>query len=167
MRLSLKKKTKISERNLIKLNEKSKLLSYNQKIYFEENVLMQRAVEKDIVMMRLENASFRRFLLVHSPDAVWMISHKTKNVLRPKNHNGFEYVPRIRSTVADCRRLAYYLPESHTDSSRIRPNIPRSRMRASFEIVGNRRKSPNSKNYKKYKVFKITTKVVEHRSHAD
>ncbi|XP_071627580.1 uncharacterized protein [Temnothorax longispinosus] len=44
---------KVSERNLIKLNDvKSKLLSYNQEIFFgerEEDVLIPRAVEKDMI----------------------------------------------------------------------------------------------------------------------
>jgi len=33
--------------------------------------------------------------------------------------------------------------------------------------VDSRRKPPDGKNYKKYKAFKITTKVIEHRDHPE
>jgi len=45
------------------IKRRSKLLSYNQKIFFEKDVLIQRAVEKGIVTMHLENV-FCRFLLI-------------------------------------------------------------------------------------------------------
>jgi len=98
-----------------------------------------------------------------------MTSHETKKVLRPKNHNDFEQArleyDRRWSIVADWRITCWNPVPTRTVPDRIFRAAERERR--SIRQADYRRKSPNSENYKKYKVFNITTKVVEHRSHTD
>jgi len=108
-------------------------------------------------MMRLEKYIVPTIFPDHLPDATRMISHETmKNVLRPKNHHGFEHA-RAEDDRQPIDILLVGIP--HRPDHTIRMSWKR-RLKAS-------RKSPNSENYKKYKVFKITTKIVEHRDYAD
>jgi len=98
-----------------------------------------------------------------------MTSHETKNVLRPKNHNDFEHArleyDQRRPIVADWRIICWNPVPIRTVPGRIFRAAERECR--SIRQADYRRKSPNSENYKKYKVSKITTKVVKHRSHTD
>jgi len=95
-----------------------------------------------------------------SADAARMISHE--NALRPKNYHSFEHArvedDRWRPIVAD-RHLTR---RNFAPTCTVPPNIFRATWERSTSQANRRRKSPNGKNYRKYKVFKITTKVEEH-----
>jgi len=99
------------------------------------------------------------FLDHHLLDAARMTSHETtKNALRPKNHPGFEHA-----------RAEYDRRPIITDwrlTRRNRAPIPyqteySGRHGSADRQADHHRKSPNGENYKKYEVFKITTKAVE------
>jgi len=90
-----------------------------------------------------------------------MTSHETtKNALRPKNYHGLEH-----ARAEDNRRQPIVLLAEipHRPVSYIRSNIPRG-VGAPIDKAS---RPLNGKNYKTYKVFKITTKAMEHRSYAD
>jgi len=76
------------------------------------------------------------------------------------------YIAYNRDEYAHVRETDFHSAKSRTDQYRIKPNILRS-MRTPIRQTDHRQKSPNGENYKKYKTFKIITKVVEHRGHAD
>lgn len=87
---------KISQENLIKLNDvKSKLLSYNQEIFFEgreENVLMRGAMEKDEIKENKKNNKeiFEKEKEDISMQTTLIRSNKSKNKVLKENQTFFK-----------------------------------------------------------------------------
>jgi len=131
----------------------------NKQFFLFFNITLILYIKISFVTMRFENASFPRFFLVIIRRMLpeWLARmHCARKIITVSNTRA----PKMTDG-DDCRRLASYLSEFYTDPYQ----IEYSAWHECADRQGKadrHRKSPNGENHKKYKAFKITTKIVEH-----
>lgn len=163
---------KVSERNLIKLNDiKSKLLNHNQKIISEEreeDVLMQRAMEKDMINKESkknnqkiekifekekEDALMQTTLIKMNKDKDKILKHSQKIVFKEDKRDFSEkYIIRLKEEKADILKNSQEIMYEETKDDFLKRNM----------ILLNEKNADNLKNYQEV-IFKQEEGALERK----